>query len=446
MNKSAILLVDDDPEIRKLLSLRLAAAGYEVSTAESGEKALAQFARSRPDLVITDLKMGGMDGMALFKAMHEQAPGVPVIVLTAHGTIPDAVEAIKLGVFGFIPKPFEPKALLDQVAQALRSAAGDRGGVSDEWRRDIVTRSALMEDMLRRAYLVAQSDASVFIHGASGSGKELLARAIHGASGRAARPFVAVNCAAIPENLLESELFGHRKGAFTGAAYEHTGLIPSANGGSLFLDEIGDMPLALQAKLLRVLQEREVRPVGSAWSVEVDVRVLSASHQDLDARMTSGDFREDLYYRLNVVSLSIPALTERPEDIPLLASYFLSQTAKRYVKEVRAFSPDAIEMLVGAPWPGNVRQLQNVVEQVVALAQSAIVPASLVQSALRERANGLAPLDEARREFERDYLVRLLKITAGSVSKAARLAGRNRTEFYKLLERHHLEPAVFRGG
>ena len=444
MKNPAILLVDDDPEIRRLLSLRLVAAGYEVRTADSGEKAMAEFSLARPDLVITDLKMGGMDGMALFRAMHDQAPGVPVIVLTAHGTIPDAVDAIKLGVYGFVPKPFEPIALLRQVEQALRTAGGDRAGPADEWREHIVTRSAVMEDLLRRAKLVARSDASVFIRGASGSGKELLARAIHRASARAARPFVAVNCAAIPENLLESELFGHRKGAFTGAAYEHKGLIPSADGGSLFLDEIGDMPLSLQVKLLRVLQEREVRPVGATHSVPVDLRVLSATHQDLDARMKSGEFREDLYYRINVVSLAIPSLAERPEDIPLLAAFFLAETAKRYGKDVRAFSSDALELLVGASWPGNVRQLQNVVEQGVALATSAIVPASQVQLALRAKANGLASLDEAKRQFERDYLVRLLKITGGSVSQAARLAQRNRTEFYKLLERHQIEPGMFR--
>ena len=445
MSNAEILVVDDDAEIRRLLSLRLEAAGYAVRTAESGEKAMTEFTLARPDLVITDLKMGNMDGIALFKAMREQAPGIPVIVLTAHGSIPDAVEAIKMGVYGFVPKPFDPQELLDQAARALRTSGVGRAGAAEEWRSDIISQSAQMEDLLSRARLVSQSDASVFIRGPSGSGKELVARAIHRASSRAGKPFVAVNCAAIPENLLESELFGHRKGAFTGAAYDHKGLIPSAEGGSLFLDEIGDMPMALQAKLLRVLQEREVRPVGATQSLAVDVRVLSATHQDLEARMKSGQFREDLYYRLNVVSLVIPPLSQRPEDIPLIAQHFLGSTAKRYGKDVRGFAPEALETLIGAPWPGNVRQLQNVVEQVVAMATSAIVPAAEVQSALQEKENGFTPLDEARRQFERDYLVRLLKITGGGVSKAARLAQRNRTEFYKLLERHQLEPGMFKG-
>jgi two-component system response regulator GlrR len=285
----------------------------------------------------------------------------------------------------------------------------------------------------------------VFIAGASGTGKELLARAIHRASPRAEKPFVAINCAAIPENLLESELFGHRKGAFTGAAYEHRGLFQAAEGGTVFLDEIGDMPLPLQAKLLRVLQERQVRPVGAIQDIPVDVRVVSASHRDLESGLKEGWFREDLYYRLNVVALQLPLLAERREDIPALASHFLRDVAVRYAKTVTALAPEAMELLVGAPWPGNVRQLQNVIEQAIALSTSAIIPASLIQSALRSEPAAWASLDEARREFERDYLVRLLRLTQGSVANAARLAQRNRTEFYKLLERHELDPKLFKG-
>jgi two-component system response regulator GlrR len=301
-----------------------------------------------------------------------------------------------------------------------------------------------MEDLLRQARMVAHSDASVFIHGPSGSGKELLARAIHRASKRAAMPFVAVNCAAIPEHLLESELFGHRKGSFTGAAYDHKGLIPAAEGGTLFLDEVGDMPLALQAKLLQVLQDREVRPAGSAASVLVDVRVISATHRDLHLEMKEGRFREDLYYRLNVVSLDLPPLAERREDIVPLAQYFLEAIAARNGKTLRGFAPEALEMMLAAPWPGNVRQLINVVEQVVALSATGIVPVSLVQQALRQDVQPMASLEEARRGFERDYLVRILRITGGNVTQAARLARRNRTEFYKLLERHSLEPKLFK--
>ncbi len=441
----SVLVVDDDPDLLKLLAMRLGAAGYGVQTAESGERALAAIAVSRPDVVVTDLKMGGMDGLALFDAVQRTAPTLPVIILTAHGTIPDAVDATKRGVFGFLPKPFEGKELLAQVEQALKlSSVGSGAADGGDWRADFITASPRMEDLLRRARLVAQSDASVLIVGASGTGKELLARAIHGASKRAEAPFVAVNCAAIPEALLESELFGHRKGAFTGAIYDHKGLFQSAEGGTVFLDEIGDMPVALQSKLLRALQEREVRPIGTSQAVPVDVRIISATHRNLEERVASGEFREDLYYRLNVVSFAIPTLAERPEDILPLARHFLTTTAARYGKDVRTLAPDALELLVGAPWPGNVRQLANVVEQAVALATSPIVPAALVASALKAEPAGLTPLDEAKRAFERDYLIRILRITKGNVSHAARLAQRNRTEFYKLLDRHQLQPSMFK--
>jgi two-component system, NtrC family, response regulator GlrR len=445
MVQKTVLVVDDDPDILKLLTMRLTAADYAVRSAESGERALAAIAVAPPDVVVTDLKMGGMDGMALFENIQKNSPTLPVIILTAHGTIPDAVDATKRGVFGFLPKPFEGRELLTQVEQALKLSSGPGAAQEgDEWRGEIVTASPQMEDLLRRAKLVAQSDASVLIAGASGTGKELLARAIHRASKRRDAAFVAMNCAAIPESLLESELFGHRKGSFTGAAYDHKGLFQSADGGTVFLDEIGDMPAALQAKLLRALQEREVRPVGAAQPVPVDVRIISATHRNLEERVARAEFREDLYYRLNVVSFTIPPLAERREDVVPLAKHFLTGTAKRYSKDVRAFAPDALEVLIGASWPGNVRQLANVVEQAVALATSPIVPAALIQSALKSEPSGLTPLDEAKRSFERDYLIRILRITKGNVTQAARLAQRNRTEFYKLLERHQLQPAMFK--
>ncbi|MCC6473134.1 MAG: sigma 54-interacting transcriptional regulator [Burkholderiales bacterium] len=443
MSRSTILLVDDDVDILKLVSMRLSAAGHEVQALDSGERALAAFEARRPHLVITDLKMGGMDGMALFEEIRRRAPTLPVIVLTAHGTIPDAVAATQRGVFGFLPKPFDSRVLLDQVERALR-LSGAQSGATEEWRSDFVTASPRMEDLLQQARLVAQSDASVFIHGASGTGKELLARAIHKASARSGGPFVAVNCAAIPENLLESELFGHRRGAFTGANYDHTGLIPEADGGTLFLDEIGDMPLMLQAKLLRVLQDKEVRPAGAPQPARVDVRIVSATHRDLESQMKAGQFREDLYYRLNVVALELPGLAQRREDIVPLAQHFLAAVARRSGKEVRSFAPDALDLMIAAPWPGNVRQLANVVEQVVALSSTSIVPASLVQQALREEPSALESLEAARRSFEREYLVRILRLTHGNVTQAAKLAQRNRTEFYKLLQRHQLESKAFK--
>ncbi len=444
-----ILLVDDDPDLLKLISLRLSSAGYAVRTADSGEAALAALAVARPAAVISDLRMPGIDGMALFQEIHRVHQALPVIILTAHGTIPDAVAATQRGVFGFLTKPFDSQELLQKVAEAVRVGATEAnasGPASNEWRGGIITRSQRMDDLLRRAKLVAESDASVLLSGESGTGKELLAKAIHRASRRADKPFVAVNCGAMPEPLLESELFGHAKGAFTGAVNAHKGLFQTADGGTIFLDEIGDMPLALQVKLLRVLQEGEVRPVGSTQSVPVDVRVISATHRDLDAQKASGQFREDLYYRLNVVTLKLPTLSERREDIPLLATHFLRKLAERYKKPVPAIAPEAMALLVAAPWPGNVRQLLNTLEQAVALATTAMIPASLVQTALRDDSGVLMPLEDARRQFERDYLVRLLKITGGNVTQAATLAKRNRTEFYKLLQRHRLEPAMFKNG
>jgi two-component system, NtrC family, response regulator GlrR len=447
MNRGDILLVDDDPDLLKLISLRLTSAGYRVRTADSGETALATIAVERPSTVITDLRMPGIDGLQLFEAVHRQHPALPVIILTAHGTIPDAVNATQRGVFGYLTKPFDSQDLLQKVAAALEASGGEAvgsGTAAGEWRASIITRSPRMEDLLRQAKLVADSDASVLIFGESGTGKELLARGIHQASRRSAKAFVAVNCGAIPADLLESELFGHARGAFTGAIQAHKGLFQAADGGTLFLDEIGDMPLPLQVKLLRVLQEAEVRPVGSTQAIPVDVRVISATHRDLDSQRELGLFREDLYYRLNVVSLKLPSLADRREDIPLLAVHFLRRLAERYRKPAPSLAPDAMALLVAAPWPGNVRQLLNLLEQSVALATTPVIPATLVQAALKEDAAALIPFEEARKTFERDYLVRLLKITGGNVTQAAQLAKRNRTEFYKLLQRHRLEPGMFK--
>src|SRR5215467_4570053 len=439
----AILLVDDDKDLLQLIAMRLSAAGYNVNAVESGEAALASLAVTRPQVVVTDLRMQGMDGMALFDAIHRDSPSMPVVILTAHGTIPEAVTATRRGVFSFLTKPFEPKVLLDTVGEAMRLSSPPTGQ-PEEWRSEIITRSSAMEDLLAQARRVAASDASVCIFGQSGTGKELMARAIHRASARREAPFVAVNCGAIPEGLLESELFGHKKGSFTGAVSDRRGLFQAAQGGTLFLDEVGDMPLPLQVKLLRALEERKIRPVGSHESFDVDVRVISATHRKLEEKISSNEFREDLYYRLNVVKLYIPALAERREDIPLLANHFLARLAERYRRGQLSFSPEAMQLLVSAPWPGNVRQLLNVIEQAVALAPTEVIPESLVRQALDAGDTTLTPLDEARKAFERDYLVRILKITGGNVTKAARLAGRNRTEFYRLLERHSLEPGMFK--
>ncbi len=443
-----LLVVDDDADLLRLLSMRLRASGYRVTAVDSAEAALARAAVERPDLVLSDVRLPGRDGLALFDELRARHPALPVILLTAHGTIPDAVAATSRGVFGYLTKPFDSQALLEKIREALSlspaSPAGDASG-DDDWRAEIVCRSKCMLELLEETRLVAASDASVLIQGESGSGKELLARAIHRASPRAAKPFVAVNCGAIPEALLESELFGHEKGAFTGATAKHRGLFQAADGGTLFLDEIGDMPAPLQVKLLRVLQERAVRPVGATAAQPVDVRILSATHRDLEAAMAEGSFREDLFYRLNVVALAMPSLEQRREDIPLLAGHFLQALATKYGKPVNGFAPEAMTTLATAPWPGNVRQLYNVVEQVCALATSPLIPLALVQRALRVRSSEVLSYAEAKLRFERDYLVQLLKLTDGNVSDAARLAERNRTEFYRLLQKHALAPALFRG-
>lgn len=448
--RPSILVVDDDPDLLRLMQIRLAAAGYAVTTAESAERALAQLAAARPRLVVTDLRMSGMDGMALFEAIHAEHPALPVIILTAHGTIPDAVAAVKKGLFGYLTKPFDSRELLAEIERALVAAGGMAGsgehstGEDQSWRREIITRNPVMEDMLTKARLVAESDASVFIYGESGTGKELLAQAIHRASPRRDRPFVAINCGAIPEQLLESELFGHVKGSFTGATRDHKGLFLTADKGTIFLDEIGDMPITLQVKLLRVLQEKQVRPVGSTQSFDVDVRVISATHRNIEAEMAAGNFREDLYYRLNVVALQLPPLSERREDIPVLAKHFLTLLADKYKKSMAGFGPEAIEALVSAAWPGNIRQLYNVVEQAVALSTTPLISPALVQQAIQNQQSEFASFEEARRKFERDYLAQLMRITEGNVTQAARLAKRNRTEFYKLLQRHQLDPKLFK--
>jgi two-component system response regulator GlrR len=446
VNKIRILLVDDDPDLLKLLSIRLTSAGYHVELASSAEQALTSIALARPRVVITDLRMPGMDGMALFQHLHQKDPSMPVILLTAHGTIPDAVQATQRGVFAYLTKPYDPKALLQLIERAVALPLPDESphdDVDDSWRDEIVTASPVMESLMAEAQLVAGSDSSVFIQGESGTGKELLARAIHKAGPRASKPFVAINCAAIPEQLLESELFGHAKGAFTGAVTAHEGLFESANGGTIFLDEIGDMPLSLQAKLLRVLQEREVRPIGSSQMIAVDLRIISATHRDLEQTVAEGGFREDLFYRLNVVSLSLPPLKERREDIPLLVRHFLEQQSGK--RRAEAFTPEALEILIANDWPGNVRQLLNVVEQCCVLCTTSLISPALVARALHNKAQGSdLSYANAKQQFEREYLIRLLKITGGRVSDAARLAGRNRTEFYRLLSKHVLSPSMFK--
>jgi len=439
--KARILVVDDDPGLLRLLTIRLRAENYEVEAVESASAALAACTRFRPDLVITDLRMDHMDGIGLLKELHSRWPGLRVIILTAHGTIPDAVHATQSGAFGFLTKPVDKQELLDHVQRALKVSGFAH--VDEDWRANIITRNHVMEDKLAQANMVAGTDARVLLTGESGTGKELLAHAIHEASPRRNRPFASINCSAMTESLLESELFGHQEGAFTGATRAQQGLFQSADGGTLLLDEVGDLPMRLQVKLLRVLQENQIRALGSDEPIPINVRIISATHRDLHQLMLSGQFREDLYYRLNVVHIEMPSLGRRREDIPLLVAHFLEQIA-RETGQHKIYAPEAVELLATAEWPGNVRQLYSVVRQNVALSHGAIITAELVQQTLGGGSTRLPSFDEARDEFTRNYLSQILQITGGNVSQAARLAKRNRTDFYKLLSRHQLLPDDFK--
>ncbi|MCU0988124.1 MAG: sigma 54-interacting transcriptional regulator [Xanthomonadales bacterium] len=443
----AVLVVDDDADLLQLMTLRLQRAGFAVQTAISGAEALKRLSERQPRAVVTDLRMDGLDGLELLAEIESRYPVLPVVLMTAHGTIPDAVRATRLGAYAFLTKPIDDKELIACLRQAMALGGGEArvpGGAdsSRAWRAEIITRSPTMESLLRQAELAGASDASILIESASGTGKELLARAIHAASPRSGQPFVTVNCSAIPESLFESEVFGHVKGAFTGAHQDRKGLFQQAHAGTLFLDEVGDMPLTGQVKLLRSLQQQSVRPVGASADLRVDVRVIAATHHDLEANVARGTFREDLYYRLNVIRLRLPTLEQRREDIPLLVGHFLQKFKSDGV--ATGFSPGAMECLVAASWPGNVRQLANVVQHCVVLCRSALIPKSLVQQALQDRVGRRASFAEARDRFEFEYLSSLLKTTRGNVAQAARLAERNRSEFYKLLKKHALDPANYR--
>ena len=421
--KARILVVDDDPGLLRLLTIRLRAENYEVEPMENGVQALAAASRFRPDLVISDLRMDQLDGIGLLKELQTRWPGLKVILLTAHGTIPDAVHATQMGAFGFLTKPVEKQELLAQVQKALKiSGFVD---AAEDWRADFITRSAIMEEKLGQAHMVAGTDARVLITGESGTGKEMLARAIHLASPRRSKPFVTVNCSGLAEEQFDGRLFR------------------SAEGGTLLLDQVGSLPVPAQLRLLQVLKESAVQTAAGAEAIPVNVRIISTTSEDLPALLASGQFRDDLYYRLNVVHIDMPPLSRRREDIPVLVAHFLAEISKQ-TGQRKIFAPEAIELLATSDWPGNVLQLANIVRQCCALAQTPIIPVELVQQSLGGTQAKLPSFDEARDEFTRSYLSQILQITGGNVSQAARLAKRNRTDFYKLLGRHQLVPDDFK--
>lgn len=422
-----VLVVDDDPDLLDLISMRLAAAGYDVAVAGSGAEALAVFRTERPRVVVTDLRMDGMDGHALFVRLHAEAPSVPVIILTAHGTIPDAVAATQRGVFSFLTKPFDGKELLARIADAIDLSPAIAPEDSEAaWRADIISASAVMDELLRAARRLADDDQPLLLIGPRGCGKELLARAIHACGPRARGPFQVMHCGAAPDVREEEALF-----AATLAATQN---------GTLFLDDISQLAPQLQAQILPLVGE-----TGLFGIRQRDVRIIAAVPKALEAAIREGRFRADLYYSLLRNTLTLPALAERREDIPLLVAHFTAQCLGKSAPTAHGFAPDALTLLCEAPWPGNVRQLRSIVEQALTQAVVPLAPASLLRRLLAEdNEREMAAFDEARKAFEHDYLARLLKATAGNVAQAARIAQRNRTEFYKLLARHELDPAAFK--
>ncbi|WP_163095680.1 sigma-54 dependent transcriptional regulator [Acidithiobacillus ferrianus] len=447
-----ILILDDDPDFLRLLGLWLESEGYRVLASSDPVQGIQIFRNNPPDVVITDLRMPGMDGMMVLEEVQMRDPDLPVILLTAHGSIPNAVAAMRAQAFGYLSKPFSNEELqeLTKAALAQRRAGQEtrklRAALRDQAGQSILHRSPIMAALVDELARVAPSQASIFLSGESGSGKERVARAIHDASPRGDAPFVAVNCGAIPAELAESELFGHVKGAFTGATQDHAGLLRSADNGTLFLDEIADLPLSLQVKLLRVLQEGTLRPVGAKTEIAVNLRVISATHQDIHTLTASGAFREDLYYRLHVIPLRVPSLSERAEDIPLLAQYFLDRESQRLDRNIQGFSPEALDKLMQRPWPGNVRELENAITFAAAVTERGWVAADAIPDAGRQGGqSAFPPLQDAKAAFERSYLENLLRATDGNISRAARIAGRHRTDLYKLMRKHSLAPHLFKG-
>ena len=457
MAGETILVVDDDRGLLILMKARLEAAGYHVVLAAGGEAALAQMQEQGCDLAIVDLLMPGMDGMTLLEHLLRLYPSLPVIMLTAHGTIANAVEATKKGLHDYLTKPFESKDLLRCIAKALEISKlkGEvqrlQSLVQDRYHvQSVIAASDPMQQVLRQVEQIAATDATVALYGESGTGKELIAKTIHAASRYAQGPFVAINCGAIPEGLLENELFGHVKGAYTGADQTKRGLLQQADGGTLFLDEIAELSPPLQVKFLRVLQEREFSPLGAERSIKVNFRLITATNQDLWKAVNEQKFREDLYYRIHVIPVFLPSLRERREDIPLLAQHFVKRLAQDMSKDVQGFTPEAMQCLIQHDWPGNVRELGNVIERAVVLSVDTLIAPELLllgrQEGSKLPSSNLQSLKEAREDFERTYLMQVLTTTKGNVSRAAELSGKYRTDFYKLLRKYSIDPGVFQEG
>ena len=456
-----ILVVDDDRGMQDMLDIMLSRAGYQVATADDGAAALEIIRKKKFDLVITDLKMPRVDGIELLRGVKEAAPETAVILLTAFASGETALAAMREGAYDYVEKNFNVDDLLTIVRDALEKREAERKegpavqqeGNNTRYFGTMVGRSKEMQKVYALIGKVADTPANVLLLGESGTGKELVARAIHGNSARKARPFVAINCGGIPENLLESELFGYMKGSFTGAFADRAGLFEVARGGTIFLDEIAELPVVLQVKLLRVLQERTIRRIGGSEDIKTDVRIISATNQNLQEKVRRGEFREDLYFRLNVIPIHIPPLRKRREDIPLLVQYFIEKYAREFGKEVKRISAYALELLMRYPFPGNIRELENIIERSVALESSSIIlPENLV---IAEEGNGAAAaanpsgdfpeggvdLNRELERFEREIIRKALEKAKGSKTKAASLLG---VSFPSL--RHRLEKLGMESG
>jgi DNA-binding NtrC family response regulator len=454
-----LLIVDDEPDMLENVSRILGKAGYECLTAAEPRKALALMESERPDVLLTDLKMPGMDGLTLLRRAHEVDSRLPVIIVTGFATIESAVEAVKEGAFDYLPKPFSADQLKLAVDRALaqRRLAVENLRLREQLRgtygfENIIGRSPAMAQVFELVRKAARSEANILIIGESGTGKELVANAIHLSSTRSAEAFVPVDCASLPEPLLESELFGHEKGAFTGAVKTKPGLIEVAHRGTLFLDEIGELPVGLQVKLLRALQERQIRRVGGTRQIDVDVRLVSATNRDLREQVVKGQFREELYYRINVIPIPLPPLRERKGDVTLLAHTFLKKYGQGREVPLRGFEPEAIQILEHYAWPGNVRELQNVIERACVLAEGetisardlpvhlSISPAAVGGAQIPSLAGKNLPLKEAKAQWmtqlEATYLAELLRRHDGNVSQAAKAAGIDRKTFHRLINKY----------
>ncbi len=440
---SVVLVVDDEPLQRDILKTILDDEGYETLTAASGEEALKTAKKFHPDVVLTDLKMEGMDGIELIASMPRDAFTPTMIIMTAHGTISSAVEAMKQGAFDYLTKPLDKTSLLITVkraaehAELLKENRQLQTQLFERFRMEgIVGSSPKMQDALDIAKKVSDSTATVLIIGESGTGKELIARAIHYNSPRRTRPFIALNCAAIPENLFESELFGYEPGAFTGAASRHIGLFEAANSGALFLDEVGDMPLMMQSKLLRVLQDKEIRRLGGKEPIRIDVRIITATNKDLEKELGKGGFREDLYYRLKVVTIQLPPLRERKEDIPMLVDFFIKKYNAEFGKRIKGVEAPALKALNDYSWPGNIRQLESVIERAVILSETEQISLKDIKSELRTtHASQVVDFELSDEginfeEFERELLKKAMAKSNNVVAKAAKLLGMSYKTFW----------------